>query len=289
MSIAKDKNRGLYLVTGSTGNVGRYLVDELIKKGHRVRALTRTPEKANLTEEADVVQGDLTEPDSLAPVFEGVTGIHLITVDGGTYKPLQAAPQLVELAVQAGVKKATVLWSGRQGPVEQAVKESPLEWTILQPQEFMSNMLGWAESIRENGVVQDGFASRKTALIHEGDIARAAATVLTEGGHDGKEYTLTGPETLTLTEAAHIIGDVTGHDVQFDELSEEQVRKQLTEVWQVDEGEADFITSWYKDTPTEGYTVIPTVEEITGRPARTFRQWAEEHASLFTEPAGVNS
>lgn len=281
MRATKEKNRGLYLVTGATGNVGRYLINELLEKGYRVRALTRNPAKANLPKETEVIQGDLAKPDTLAPAFEGVTGVHLITIDGESAKPLQSAPQIVELAVQAGVKKATVLWAGQQGPVEQAVKKSGLEWTILQAQEFMSNMLGWAESIRENGVVKDGFGNRKTALTHEGDIARVAATALMEDGHAGKEYTLTGPETLTIIEAIHIIENVIDRDIRFDELSEKEVRDRMKNVWKSDESEIDYVISWYKNTPAEGYTVVPTVEKITGRPARTFRQWAEKHRDVF--------
>lgn len=272
---------GLCLVTGATGNVGRHIVNELLEKGYRVRALTRNPEKANLPIEAEVVQGDLARPEILHTILEGVTSVHLITTDGASGKPLQSAPEIVKQMVQAGVKKSTVMWSGQQGPVEQAVKESSIEWTILQPQEFMSNMLAWVDSIRENGIYEDGFGSRKTALIHEGDIARVVAAVLTEDGHAGREYTLTGPKTHSIAELVRIIGDVIDRDIQFHELSEKEIRNRMKNEWGSDESEIDYVLSWYKNTPAEGYTVVPTVEEITGRPARTFRQWAEEHRHLF--------
>lgn len=280
MNTSPTNNQNLYLVTGATGNVGRHLVDELLAKGQRVRALTRNPEKANFPETVEIVTGDLNRPKTLAPALEGVTGMHLITIGGESFEPLASAPELVDLAQRSGVKRATVLWSGRQGPVEKAVKASGLEWTILQPQEFMSNMLGWAESIRDKGTVEEAFGNRKTALIHEGDIARVAAAVLTEDGHNGKEYTLTGPEALTLFEAAETIGEVTGRKVQFNELTEEQARERMHQ-WGIEDEEVEYILSWYRNTPPEGYTVVPTVEYITGSPPRTFRQWAGEHAEQF--------
>lgn len=271
----------LYLVTGATGNVGRYIVDELIKKGHRVRALTRSPDHANFPDEVEVTAGDLSKPKTVASAFEGVTGVHFITINGDGFGPLETAPDLVRLAENAGVKRVTVLWNGIPGPVEDAVKASNLKWTILQPQEFMSNALEWKESIRDESVARETFGDRKTAYIHPADIASVAVTALKESGHHGKELVLTGPEVLTPKQAVQIIADVLGREIRFEERTEEEERQRMKDEYGINREVIDYVISWAKNPPKEARTVSPVVEEITGRLPRTFREWVTEHAAKF--------
>jgi uncharacterized protein YbjT (DUF2867 family) len=174
-----------FFVTGATGTVGRHVVDQLIQAGQHVRALTRNPAKANLPAGVEVVQGDLTAPETCARALDGVVGLHLINFDSGAGAPLETGPQIIELAREAGVRRVTLLLGGEKGPVEQAVEASDLEWTFLQPVEFMSGMLDWVESIRAEGVVRVPFGNRLTATIHEADIGAVAARVLVDGGHAG--------------------------------------------------------------------------------------------------------
>lgn len=270
----------LFLVTGATGNVGRHIVGQLLDNGYRVRALTRKPDRAALPEEAEIIKGDLTRPTSFSEAMEGVSGLHLITIGGDSFEPLQTAAQIIEQAEKSAVKKVTVLWSGMEGPVEEAIKASSLEWTLLKPQEFMANVLEWTKTIRKEGVVREAFGNRRTAMIHEADIAAVAVATLTEEGHGGLKYTLTGPDTLTPLKAAHIIGEETGRDIQFEELTEKQALEKMQKSG-IEKESAEFILSWYRDTPPEGYTIVPTVEEVTGHPPRTFRQWVREHAEEF--------
>lgn len=270
-----------FLVTGATGSVGRNVVSELLKLGVPVRALTRDPAKANLPEGVEVVQGDLAVPESLTQAFDGVSAVHLINFAGDHYEPLANGQQIVELAVQAGIKRVTVLGGRADGPLEQALAASDLEWTLLHPVEFMSNTLQWwAETVRAGGVIREPFGGRLSAMIHEGDIGAVAAAVLVQGGHGGQEYTLTGPQALTTQEKAKILGDVIGRKVEFVELSAEQAK----EKW-LSEGMAEqligFLLEALGNTPKEGYTVLSTVEELTGRPARSFAEWATEHADSF--------
>jgi uncharacterized protein YbjT (DUF2867 family) len=260
--------------------VGRHLVEQLHEAGHQVRALTRNPAKANFPDGVEVVVGDLTSPATLAPALEGVVGLHLINFGGDDYAPLQTGQEIVAMAEKAGVKRVTVLLGGEKGALEDAVENSSLAWTLLQPVEFMSGMLDWREAIRAEGVVKQAFGSRKTAIVHEADIASVAATVLTEDGHDGKTYTITGPEVLTPPEMAHAIGEAIGRDIRFIELTEAQAREQ----WQAagfPQEVIEFFVWAHGNTPPIGYTVVPTVEQVTGCPARTFAQWAAEHADVF--------
>ncbi|OLT03384.1 hypothetical protein BJF90_26125 [Pseudonocardia sp. CNS-004] len=183
------------LVTGATGNTGRHVVAELVRRGEHVRALTRDPGAAagRFPEEVELVAGTHTAPGTLGDALEGVDRLH-ITVTAGL---AEVGPDLVRRAVDAGVRRITVLWGGFVGPVEQAVADSGVEWTRLEPQEFMSNTLTWVESIRAEGVVREPY-DIPGAVVHEADIAAVAAVALLDGGHSGALTTSPAPSRSPL-------------------------------------------------------------------------------------------
>ncbi|WP_018216016.1 MULTISPECIES: NAD(P)H-binding protein [Salinispora] len=268
------------LVAGATGNVGRPLVAQLLAAGHQVRGLTRNPAKANLPEGTEVVAGNLSDTDSLAKAFEGVTAAHLITF-GDDFAPLTNAEEIVALAKKAGVRKVTVLKGDvTKSPLEEAVEAGGLAWTYLSPVEFMSNVLEWADSVKDEGVIREGFATSKSAMVHDADIAAVAAAALTADGHNGKEYWITGPEALTPPEKVKVISEVLGRDIKFIELSRDEIVSQWREQGFGDE-DVEFFLTMRTNPPEAGYTVLPTVQEVTGKPARTFKQWVTENAAAF--------
>ncbi|WP_369194950.1 NmrA family NAD(P)-binding protein [Streptomyces djakartensis] len=273
------------LVTGATGTVGRQIVAELLARGHRVRALTRDAARARtlLPAGAEVVEGDLTEPDGTAGALEGVTGLHLITFGGAAFTPLRTGPRILELARAAGVRRITVLHGGGPTPLEDAVRaDDAVDCTVLMPVEFMSNALEWADGIAATGEVREPFVDRLSAMVHESDIGAVAAVALTEEGHGGREYVITGPEVLTLGDKVKTLAEAAGREIALVELTEEQA----VEHWRASglpEDVVGFLLMAYGDTPEVGRTVSGTVEEVTGRPARTFAQWAAEHADAFRE------
>ncbi|MFC4610620.1 NAD(P)H-binding protein [Streptomyces maoxianensis] len=272
---------GTVLVTGATGTVGRQVVAELLRRGHSVRALTRDPAKADFPAGVEVAQGDLTDPESLVSALEGVTGLHLITFGGPYFAPLETGSQILELARKAGVRRITVLHGGGPSPLEDAVRAGEdLAWTVVMPVEFMSNALEWADGIRGGDAVREPFTGRLSAMVHEGDIGAVAAVALTEDGHGGREYVITGPEVLTLKDKTDAIAAARGREIRLVELTEEQAVEQWRAAGQPDEV-IGFLLEAYGNTPLVGRTVVDTVEKVTGRPARTFAEWAAEHAVAF--------
>ncbi|RPK93928.1 MULTISPECIES: NAD(P)H-binding protein [Streptomyces] len=268
------------LVTGATGTVGRRVVEQLLERGEHVRALTRDPARAELPAGVDVVRGDLTDPASLVPALDGVTGLHLITFGGEFFAPLETGAEILGLAGKAGVRRVTVLHGGGATPMEAAVRASDFAWSVVMPVEFMANALEWAPGIRSDGVVREPFTGRLSAMVHEADIGAVAAAALTEDGHGGQEYLVTGPQVLTVRDKVAAVAAARGADVELVELTEEQA----LETWRgqgMPEDVIAFLIDVYRDTPPEGRTVLDTVEKVTGRPARTFAQWAEEHADHF--------
>jgi uncharacterized protein YbjT (DUF2867 family) len=279
--VLKRRATVTILVTGATGTVGHHLVEQLVQMGYSVRTLTRNPAKAKFSSNVEVIIGDLTQPSTLKTALNGVVGLHLITLGGDDYAPLQTGTQIVEMAEAAGVKRVTVLrGGGEKGTVENALEASSLDWTLLQPVEFMSGAMDWASAIREEGVVRLGFVHRKTAIVHEADIAAVAAVALTQAGHGGKTYWITGSKVLTPRQMVQTISTIIDRKLQLIELTEAQARERWREEGFADEV-IDFFVWAHGNTPPEGYTVVPTVEQVTGRPPRTFAQWVMEHADSF--------
>ncbi|WP_127502818.1 NAD(P)H-binding protein [Actinoplanes solisilvae] len=267
------------LVTGATGNVGRHTVAALARHGHVVRALTRKLGKADLPG-AEMVEGDLANPASLAAALDGVEAVQLITFAGEEPLSEPTSAAIVARLRTAGVRRVTVLSGGGVSPLQTAVRGSDLEWTVLAPVEFMSGALDWVDSIRDEGVVRVGFVERRSAMVHDADIGAVGAAVLACGGYGGRELAITGPEVLTPPDMVRIVGEAIGRDVRLVPLTEEQARDQ----WRA-EGFPDEVIEFFVwahgNTPEIGYTVAPTVEAVTGRPARTFAEWARENADRF--------
>ncbi|UGQ11523.1 NmrA family NAD(P)-binding protein [Yinghuangia sp. ASG 101] len=267
------------LVTGATGNTGRHVVAELVRRGERVRALTRNPAAAvgRFPAAVELTAGTHTEPEGLDAALDGVSRLH-ITVTAGL---AEVGPELVRRAVDAGVRRITVVWGGWVGPVEQAVADSGVEWTRLEPQEFMSNALTWVDSIRGEGIVREPY-DIPSAVVHEADIGEVAAVALLDGGHAGRAYNLTGPESLTTRERLVILGKAIQRDIAFVPITRSQAIDRLTATG-VSPADAEYVIGWYGDPPAAAGTVVDTVEKVVGRPARTFEQWAAEHAARFRE------
>ncbi|QYN37902.1 NmrA family NAD(P)-binding protein [Pseudonocardia sp. DSM 110487] len=266
------------LVTGATGNTGRHVVAELVRRGERVRALTRNPAAAAFPAEVETVAGTHTSPAELGSALDGVSRLH-ITVTAGL---AEVGPELVRRAVDAGVRRISVVWGGWVGPVEQAVAESGVEWTRLEPQEFMSNTLTWIDSIRTEGVVREPY-DFPSALVHEADIGEVAAVALLEDGHAGRAYNLTGPESLTTRERIAILSRAIRRDITFVPITHEQAVERLMATG-VSRADADYVIGWYAAPTDDATTVVDTVEKVTGHPARTFAQWVAEHAQCFATP-----
>lgn len=270
------------LITGATGSVGRNVVEQLIALDPAVqlRALTRNP-AADLPEGVEIAVGDLADPQTLTEAFTGVDAVHFINFAGDQYAPLPEADAVVALAEAAGVRRATVLGGRDEGALEQALVKSPIETTFLHPVEFMSNaLMWWAETIKSGQPIREPFGDRLSAMVHPADIGAVAAKVLLDGGYDGRELIITGPEVVSIPDRFRALSAAVGREIEFVELTVEEAHAN----WAANgmgEDMIAFLTEALGNTPEEGKTVSGTVETVTGRPARTFAQWAVEHADAF--------
>ncbi|WP_043629821.1 NAD(P)H-binding protein [Nonomuraea candida] len=273
---------GKILVTGATGNVGRHVVTQLARAGLEVRALARRPERVPAGVEA--VQGDLTVPETLEPALKDVESVFLLWPGLSTGNAAEVVSAIAGQARRVVYLSAHVPGgenaAGHYGDIERLIRHSGLGWTFLRPGGFAANTLGWAEQIRTSGVVRWPYGEASRALIHEKDIAAVAVHALTSAGHNGAAYTITGPEELTQAEQARVIGEAIGREVRWEEQPAEEARERLLAAW----GDAEFVESAlsaWKSFVTSPERATDTVRLLLGRPALSFRQWAEDHAADF--------
>lgn len=294
------------LVTGASGNTGRHVVDRLVRAGWPVRAMTRQPQALAPRAGVDVVEGDFQRTETWPTVLDGVERVYLfpfVDVDG------EPGRGFVDLAVRAGVRRFVVHSAAAAGfgsddvpddpdisalrrhlaeerlahrAVERAVEASGAQWTHVRPGLLAVNALDWAERIRRERVVRAPYAAAGFPWVHEADIADVAVAALLDDVHVGAAYTLTGPVKVSQAEQTTAIGAAIGQEVRFDELSPQQARDQ----W-LDDGYDQQTVDWLielLDAGADGPELLPptdTYQRITGRPPRTFAQWAVDHAADF--------
>ena len=278
------------LVTGATGRVGRLVVDALVRTGATVRALTRRPESAALPAGVEVVAGDFTAPASIEPALDGVGAVfHVWTA------AVDTAPDVIA-RLAASPRRVVYLSAPFRTPhpffqqpnpmrslhaeVERLLAASGFGVTVLRPGMFASNALHWwAPQIRAGDVVRWPYAEVETAPIDERDLAAAAARALLDARHAGGDFVLTGPESLTHAAQVHAIGEAIGRPLRYDEMSPEEFRRAAEGTWPP--GVADMLLGAWEAALGRPAYVTSAVEEILGSPARTFRQWATDHAEAF--------
>jgi Predicted nucleoside-diphosphate-sugar epimerases len=282
------------LVTGATGKIGREVVRQLTAAGTTVRALVHSPEKGKALEQfgAEIVLGDLGQPESMSAALKGTSALFLLS-------PIHASlaereQQVIQAAVRAKLTKV-VLLSGRGATLdspsalvrmhaqsEHALRDSGLMYTILRPDYFMQNMLGYAPSIQARGRFESTHVDAPWCMIDCRDIAAVAVAALTEEGHAGRSYDLTGPQAISIRQASEKLSAGLGKPVSCVEISPETVRERMLAM-----KAPEWLVRDMTSAPVSGDCLSPTsaVAEVTNRPPLTFDQFAHDYALAFIDAA----
>jgi NAD(P)-dependent dehydrogenase (short-subunit alcohol dehydrogenase family) len=279
------------LVTGATGHVGGQVVGQLLETGVMVRAFVRNSKSGGLPSRVEAVCGDFTKPETFDRALNDVDAVFLmwplLTTDHAqaivraTAKRARRIVFLSSLAVRDDVDQQSNPIAQIHADIERLIEESGLEWTFLRPGGFAANTLWWAPQIRGEGVVRWPYGAAARALIHERDIAAVAVRALVEDGHAGKKYHLSGPQAQTQVEQVKIIGEVIGRRLRFEEIPSEVAREQL--FTDIPPALVDAILDAHAGFVRNPEPTSRSVEQITGTPARTFREWAIDHAADFLQ------
>jgi uncharacterized protein YbjT (DUF2867 family) len=283
------------LLTGATGTIGRLVARRLHDAAVPVpvRLLTRDPRRAaDLTgPQLEVAGGDFGDPASLRRALAGVRSALLVTSD-----PLTPAhdEHFVAAARAAGVRHvvklsalavtdpdATDLLTAWQRRNEQLLYASGLLWTLLRPRAFMSNTLGWARSVREEGVVRARDGTSVNATVDPRDVADVAVRALLDADrHAGRAYPLTGPAAVSAVRQTEVLGELLQRPLRFEELSEDEARRRLLARYPAALADALLESAARGRAGAKG-RVDPTAAELLGRPAGGYREWARDHLAAF--------
>jgi len=278
------------LVVGGTGTVGRQVVLQLAGSGAEVRAMSRNSGAAGFPAGVEVKRGDLTDPTSLDPCLEGVDAVFLVWT-----APEDTAPAAIEriakharriVFLSAPLKTAHPLFQqknalrGMMERIERKIEDSGCAWTFLRPGMFAANALGWwAPQIHAGDAVRWPYLQVPTAPIDEKDIARVAVHALCEDGHAGKEYVLTGPESLSQLEQVNTVGRAAGRSLRIEEMSPDEARREMVAIMPA--GAVNMLLEAWSAAAGRPAHVTSTLAEITGQRPKTFKEWATEHAAEF--------
>jgi uncharacterized protein YbjT (DUF2867 family) len=279
----------MILITGATGNIGKELIPMLLASGQAIRVLVRDPRKvAHLDACVERAVGDLDKPETIVPAVKGVERLFLVTYE------TQQDVNVIEAAKRAGVqhivKLSTLEATDHKIQVgkwhyerEERIRASGLDWTFLRPGMFMSNSIEWwAESIKGQGsVFFPGGKKGKVAPIDPRDVARVAAVVLTQPGHSGQAYELTGSELFTIGEMVHVIARVLGKPIQYVDIPPIAAKLFMLKTG-MDKTLVNALMEMLGALRrNKGAVVTDTVQRLTGHPPCTLEAWCREHIKAF--------
>ncbi|KOV75600.1 SDR family oxidoreductase [Nocardia sp. NRRL S-836] len=278
----------MIVVTGATGNVGRPLVQALAEAGEQVTAVSR--HAAQVPSGVRHVVADLAEPASLDPALTGAKALFVLL--SGDLHAVGANPaDVITRAVASGVRRVVLLSSlgvvtrpfgttrVELRALEDVLRSSGADWSLLRPGGFASNALWWAESVRAQRTVAAPFGDVGVPVVDPADIAEVAAACLTDHRHTGGVYELTGPEVVTPREQTAAIAAALGEPVRFHELTRAEARAGMARVMPAELAD-DTLDILGNPTGTE-LRVSPDVETVLGRAPRPFTAWASRNAAAF--------
>ena len=285
----------MILITGATGSNGTELTELLASRGVPVRAMVRSKDTAGRIAGlagVDLAVGNFDDPASLERALQGVERAFLLTNSTERAEAQQRAfvdaarrtglRHLVKLSQFAADENSPVRFLRYHAAVERAIRESGMAYTFLRPNLFMQGLLGFSKSIKSDGKFFAAIDDAKVSAVDVRDNAAVAAAALTEPGHEGRTYTLTGPEALTHAEMAGAISDAVGRPVAFVSVPPDAMRDALLgmgmDPWQAD----GLIEDYAHYQRGEAAAVTSGVQDATGQPPRAFRDFARDYASAFS-------
>jgi uncharacterized protein YbjT (DUF2867 family) len=281
------------LVTGATGNVGSRVIQELRGRGVPVRAFVRDADQASavLGPEVDLAVGDFAEPASIRAALDGVDALFLAC--GNLPPQVEYERNVIDAAARAGVRRLVKLsalgarlgspvdfwdWHAR---IERHLRASGIPWVVLRPRFYMSNLLGSVETIRSAGAIFAPAEGVKVPMIDPLDVAATAAVVLSDDGHEGETYELTGPEAITFHDVAAQLSRVTGRPARFVPVPEPAAVDALLQTGTPDWMAHNIVTVFAELQEDPAAQVTDAVHALTGRQPRHLTEFLADHAALF--------
>ena len=283
----------IILVTGATGTNGREVVKRLVAAGSQVRAFVRNGENTDTLDEmnVEIVTGDLDKPETVDAALQGAEKAFLLTAN--TLNQVEQEKNFIEAAKRAGIRhlvKFSVMNANANSPLrllqwhgeaENYLEESRVPYTVLRPNFFMQNMLWFAASIKSDGAFYLPIGKAAVSMVDVRDIAAVAAAALTEAGHEGKTYEITGSQALSFDEVAKKLSVATNKKIAYVDAPPKDFQKSLLGLGQP-EWLADALTELYEDV-SKGHNALVTdaVAKVTKSHPISFDYFARDYAQIF--------
>jgi uncharacterized protein YbjT (DUF2867 family) len=274
------------LVIGATGKVGRHVVAGLLGEGTHVRALVRRPATAGLPDEVELVEGDLSRPETVRAAAQGADAAFLLWPG---FNPTGAAEvvsglaenvsHIVYLSAARLQRQEEGVAEGVWAEVEELIVASGAGWTFVRAGGFAANTLDWGAAIRAGAPVRVTQPRAARSLVHERDISEVAIRALVDPGHTGRAYAVTGPEVLSNIDQASIIGEIIGRRVAVTEQPADEARGELAPFMGSDG--ADLAIAYWATLVDSPERATDDVERVTGQPARGYAAWVHDHVEEF--------
>lgn len=283
----------MILVTGATGNNGRELIKGLSTAGAAVRGMVRNPVAADKLTGVEFVAGDFDDPESVHRALDGVERAFLVTNSTeraeeqqlGCVRVARAAGlrHIVYLSQLHATKNSPVRFLRYHATVEEAIAASGIAFTNLRPNLYMQGLFGFRSSIIREGRFFAPIGDARVSTVDVRDIAPVAAAALTQSGHDGKTYDITGPESLTHAEMASRLSEAVGRPIMFVDVPETTMRDALLAFkfpqWQAD----GLIEDYAHYRRGEASAVSPAVRDVTGTSPHSFSEFARDYRLAFSQ------
>lgn len=275
------------LIAGATGNMGGEVIRHLLHQPIPLRALVRNPQKAAQLEAqgVELAEGDFSQPDSLNAALQGVERAFLVMPNDPHQVALEC--QFIDAAQQAGVRhivKLSVLRSGELSStfqqwhrqIEQHLEASGMAWTHLRPNMFMQNMRWFTPTMMQQGAFYHTVGDTAISHIDAGDVAAVAALCLSQSGHEGQAYDLTGAEAIGFAQVASYFSEALHRPIQYISVTPAELKAARLAngepEWYLD-AEAELFACWQAGA---GSVVTTTVADLLQRPPISFAEFVRD-------------
>jgi len=282
------------LITGASGNVGKEVLKQIAATGAKVRAAFQTVSKAAAAPSGvEIVTMDYTQPPTLQAALKGVERVFLVGPPAPNLPALErkAVDEIKHSGVRHVVKLSAMggrdaIFPRQHADSEDYIKSSGVAYTFLRPNGFMQNFVTYnGATINTQNAFYGSQGEGEVSHIDLRDIAAIAVKTLTQDGHEGKAYTLTGPEALSNARVAEILSEDTGREIKYVDLPAEQFKQALVEAG-LPEWSADALLDLQQFYRRGGASAVTRdAEQLLGRKPTSFEQFSRDYSQAFQKAA----
>ena len=283
----------MILITGATGKTGSAAVQELSNRNIPFRVLIRNEDKQSQITDigGEVIIGTIEDDAALNQAMEGVQKALVLLPN--SEQQLFLEKKVVDAALEANVQHIVKMSSmeavpGATSPIpklhmqsENYIKNSGMNWTMIKPNFFMQNLLGSGKTIVEQNKFFLPMGEGKAGMIHTKDVGTVIAKVLSEDGHEGKNYEVTGPEILSFHDVAEIFSKVLGKKVDYINVPIDEYKKTLSQ-FLTNQWYLDSVIDLFKDIAEGGIEdKTDTFQDLIGKSPCSLEQFIQEYSFVF--------